>query len=140
MLNIRKTRRPYQVLPLRVWVDLGAMAMKVHSAFPKAPALLEPTIRLYSVISRTFVGGGGMGRLTTLNRCSQCILQPKPTRLGGRTEGFYLAFQNDLRYIRLFDDWKIVFSTNNHLVANWTKILAKSAGATEYTDCISAEG
>ena len=33
---------PYQVLPLRVRVDLGAMAMKGYSAFPKAPALLEP--------------------------------------------------------------------------------------------------
>ena len=33
---------PYQVLPLRARVDLGAMAMKGCSAFPKAPALLEP--------------------------------------------------------------------------------------------------
>ena len=32
----------YQVLPLRARVDLGAMAMKGYSAFPKAPALLEP--------------------------------------------------------------------------------------------------
>ena len=32
---------PYQVLPLRVRVDLGAMAMKAYSTFPKAPALLE---------------------------------------------------------------------------------------------------
>ena len=34
---------PYQVLPLRARVDLGAMAMKGYSAFPKAPALLEPS-------------------------------------------------------------------------------------------------
>ena len=33
---------PYQVLPLQARVDLGAMAMKGYSAFPKAPALLEP--------------------------------------------------------------------------------------------------
>ena len=33
---------PYQVLPLRARVDLGAMATKEYSAFPKAPALLEP--------------------------------------------------------------------------------------------------
>ena len=33
---------PYQVLPLRARVDLGAMAMKGYSKFPKAPALLEP--------------------------------------------------------------------------------------------------
>ena len=33
---------PYQVLPLRAREDLGAMAMKGYSAFPKVPALLEP--------------------------------------------------------------------------------------------------
>ena len=33
---------PDQVLPLRARVDLGAMAMKGCSAFPKAPELLEP--------------------------------------------------------------------------------------------------
>ncbi len=32
----------YQMLPLQVRVDLGAMAMKEYSAFPKAPAFLEP--------------------------------------------------------------------------------------------------
>ena len=32
----------YQVLPLRVRVDLGEMAIKGYSAFSKAPALLEP--------------------------------------------------------------------------------------------------
>ena len=30
------------MLPLRARVDLGTMAMKGYSAFPKAPALLEP--------------------------------------------------------------------------------------------------
>ena len=34
--------RPYQVLPLRARVDLGAMAMKGYSEFPKFPASLEP--------------------------------------------------------------------------------------------------
>ena len=33
---------PYQVLPLRARVDLGAMTIKGYSAFPKAPVLLEP--------------------------------------------------------------------------------------------------
>ena len=33
---------PYQVLPPRFRVNLGAMAMKVFSAFPKATALQEP--------------------------------------------------------------------------------------------------
>ena len=33
---------PYQVQPLRVRMDLEAMAMKGYSAFPKAQGLLEP--------------------------------------------------------------------------------------------------
>ena len=33
---------PYQVLPRRARVDLGVMAMKGYSVFPKAPALLGP--------------------------------------------------------------------------------------------------
>ena len=33
---------PYQVLPFRARVDLGAMAKKGFSAFPKAPVSLEP--------------------------------------------------------------------------------------------------
>ena len=32
----------FQVLPLQASVDLGEMAMKGSSAFPKAPASLEP--------------------------------------------------------------------------------------------------
>ena len=34
--------RPYQVLPFWARVDLGVMVMKGFSAFPKAPASLEP--------------------------------------------------------------------------------------------------
>ena len=37
---------PYQVLQLRARVDLGAMAMKVYSAFPKTPAVLEPQYQI----------------------------------------------------------------------------------------------
>ena len=33
---------PYQVLPLRVRVDIGTMAIKEYSTFPKPPALQEP--------------------------------------------------------------------------------------------------
>ena len=33
---------PYQVLPLRARVDIGAMAVKGCPAFPKAPVSLEP--------------------------------------------------------------------------------------------------
>ena len=32
---------PYGVVPLRARVDMGAMAIKGYSAFPKAPVLLE---------------------------------------------------------------------------------------------------
>ena len=52
----------------------GAMAVKGYSAFPKSPALLNLTLRLFSVISRHSLGG-----LTPLQRCSQCILQPQLT-------------------------------------------------------------
>ena len=38
---------------------IGAMAMKGHLAFPKAPALLKSHHQLFSVINRTLVGGGG---------------------------------------------------------------------------------
>ena len=50
----------YQVLPFQVRVDLGAMAMKVYSPFPqnpKTPSLVQPH-HIFSVIFRTFVGGG----------------------------------------------------------------------------------
>ena len=49
---------PNQVLPLQATADLGAMAMKEYFAFPKAPALLNLTIRLFSFIFRTLVGEG----------------------------------------------------------------------------------
>ena len=38
-LNVKQL---YQVLPLRGKVDLGVMAMKGYSAFPKAPVFVEP--------------------------------------------------------------------------------------------------
>ena len=37
---------PNQVLPLQARVNLGAMAMKGCSTFPKAPALLEPQYQI----------------------------------------------------------------------------------------------
>ena len=64
------------MLPLWARMDLGAMAMKGYSAFPKAPASLEPHQRLFSVISRTLVEEG----LTPLQSCSQCILQLQLTK------------------------------------------------------------
>ena len=44
------------MLPLRLRVDVVAMAMKGYTAFPKAPALLEPHHQIVFVISRTFIG------------------------------------------------------------------------------------
>ena len=49
---------PYQVLLLQAKVDLGVMAMKRYSTFPKAPALLKAHYQmLFNVISRTLVRG-----------------------------------------------------------------------------------
>ena len=64
------------MLAFRARVELGAMAIKVCSAFPKVPDYWNLTIRLFSVIPRTFVGAGS---LTPLQMCSRCILQPQPT-------------------------------------------------------------
>ena len=54
-------------------MDLGAMAMKGYSAFPKAPALLEPQHHNQDTHC-------GMAGLTPLQRWIRCILQPQPTR------------------------------------------------------------
>ena len=60
----------YQMLPRRARVDLGAMAMKGCSVFPKAPTLLKPHHQAVILIGRG---------LTPLQRCNHCILQPQPT-------------------------------------------------------------
>ena len=51
---------PYQVLPRRARVDLGAMAMKGCSAFPKAPASLGPHHPIVSCHKLDTHGGGGV--------------------------------------------------------------------------------
>ena len=63
------------MLPPRVRVDLGAIAMKEYSTFPRAPALLKPQHQIFSVISMTLVRGGGS---SLLQMCSRCILQLLP--------------------------------------------------------------
>ena len=67
---------PYQVLPLRARVDLGPIAMKGCSVFPKAPALREKSP---SDFLQPYPGHSLGGGLKPLQRCSQCILQPEPT-------------------------------------------------------------
>ena len=61
------------MLPLRARVNLGAMAMKRYSAFPKAPALLEPHHR----IVQCHIQGGSY----PLQKCSRCILLPQSAGL-----------------------------------------------------------
>ena len=65
---------PYQELP-RAKVDLKAVAMKEYSAFPKAPALLEPHRQnLWCHIQDSRLGVV----LPLLQRSSWCILQTQP--------------------------------------------------------------
>ena len=45
------------MLSLRAREDLGATAMKVYSVFPLALLLLDITIRIFDIISRTLVVG-----------------------------------------------------------------------------------
>ncbi len=62
------------MVPLRARGNLGAMAMKGYSAFPKAPALLEPH---HQIVLCHIQDSRWGGILTPLQRCSQCILQPR---------------------------------------------------------------
>ena len=65
------------MLPFRARVDLGAMAKKGCSAFPKPPALLESHHQIvYCHIQDT-----RWESLTPQQRCSQCIPQPQLTCL-----------------------------------------------------------
>ena len=68
---------PDQVPPLKAWVNLGVMAMKGYSAFPRFQHYWGLIIRWFNVITRTFMGYS----LSPLQRCSQCILQPQLTGL-----------------------------------------------------------
>ena len=66
------------MLPLRARVDQGAMVMKGYSAFPKAPALLEPHHQhCWNLTLRTLVGGG------VLPLCRETVgVFYNPSRLG----------------------------------------------------------
>ena len=65
------------MLPLLARLDLGAMAMKGYSAFPKAPALLEPHHQIvYCHIQDTRLGG-------VLPLCREAVgVFYSPSRLG----------------------------------------------------------
>ena len=87
------------MLPLRARVDLGAMAMKRYSAFPKAPALLEP----HHQIVKCHIQDTRWGGHTPLQRSSRCILQPQPTG------------QISIRIKKSTDFWL----RNNHILSIW---------------------
>ena len=76
--SIRLTDKTCQVLTLRVRVDLGAMAVKEYSTFPKAPALLEP----HHQIVLNYIQDTLWGSVTPLHRSSRGILQPQLTGQG----------------------------------------------------------
>ena len=63
------------MLPFRVRVDLGAIAMKGYSAFPTATASLDSHRQIVSC----HIQDTSQRCLTLLQRCSQCILQPRST-------------------------------------------------------------
>ena len=57
-------------------MDQGAMAMKEYSAFPKAPALMEPHHQILSFISSTVIRG-------VLPLCRNAVsVSYSPNRLG----------------------------------------------------------
>ena len=74
--NYRFFFYPYQVLPLWARVDPEAMAMKGYSAFPKAPALLEP----HHQIVQCHISDTHWGRVLSLCREAVGVFyMPQPT-------------------------------------------------------------
>ena len=101
------------MLPFWARMNPGVILMKALPAFPKVPAL--PT--MFS-ISKTLIGREG---LTSLQRCSQCILQPQPT--GPSIESH---FSELLAMSVLFYGWTIWTLTKcleKKLHANYTRML-----------------
>ena len=75
---------PYQVLPPRARVDLGAMEIMGHTAFPKAPAFLETHHQIVYGHNRTLVSrgvlphcGGTVGVFYSPSRLGKFILEKK---------------------------------------------------------------
>ena len=89
---------PYQVLPLRARMDMGAIVIKRYSAFPKLQHYWSLTIRLFSVLSRTLVAG-------VLLLCKDAVdIFCSPYRLGyslgesnpfGKMQSMYSTAQTD---------------------------------------------
>ena len=100
-----------QVLTLLARVDLGAMAIKEYSVFPKAPALLEPC---YQIVSCYIQGT----RWAVLPLCSDAVgVFYSPSRLDHRTldEGVYLSAEMQSVYSTAPVDW-----TTGHSMKEYT--------------------
>ena len=66
----------YQMLPLQVRVDLGAMVMNGYSTFPKSPWL-----EFHYQIVLCHISDIRRGSFTPLQICLLCMLQPQPNGL-----------------------------------------------------------
>ena len=79
-------------------LDLGAMAMKGYSAFHKAPASLE----LHHQIVSCHYQGTHWRSLPYPQKCSRCILQPKPTGQNFESINLFQPVHNYLSIYLLF--------------------------------------
>ena len=107
---------PYQVLPFRARVDLGAMAMKGAPHSPKLQHHWNLTIRLFSVISRTLISellplsSGAVGVFYSPSRLSKRsweIRKKETTKFE-----YYLSF-NLMSFIYNPFYWKGVWSRDS---------------------------
>ena len=95
---------PYQVLPIQARVNLGAMAMKGCTAFPKL------TVDSSSEYLVSYTGHSlGVG-IIPLKSCSLCILQPQPTVPPRHLlKGFYPSAEIQAVYSIAQTDWARTF-------------------------------
>ena len=84
------------------------MAMKMYSAFPKAPALLKPDHKIVSCHIQDILWES----LTSLLRCSWCIPQPQPN--GQKSVGSYCIYH-------LFVRVDVEFKNFQKILLNWNK-------------------
>ena len=91
-------RYPIKVLTLRARVELGVMAMKGYSAFPKTLALLEP----HHQIVQCHTQDTCWWCLTPLQRCNLLIQLLQPT--GQATEFVSVINHYHINGLRLFWD------------------------------------
>ena len=106
---------PYQELPLQVREDLGVMAMKSYSTFPKTP--LSNCLASYL--------GHSLGRGSySLQRCNLCILQPQLIRLVTHELGAVTKLINEPN-IMLNKYWAVTFIANTEIGSSYDFKLTK---------------